>query len=150
MIQPGDLAPDFELPDAEGQPVRLSSLRGRSVVLYFYPADHTMGCTLQTRAFVRRMPEIAAKGATIIGVSSQTAESHKEFASSCGIPTGEGFRLLVDRRREAMKLFGVLGRHNLAERVTFVIGPDGVVRDVYASELLWTRHASRALLALDG
>lgn len=151
MIQPGDLAPDFELPDGEGQPVRLSSLRGRSVVLYFYPADHTMGCTMETKAFARKLPEFEAKGAIVLGVSSQDAESHRGFARDCGIPAGaEAFHLLVDRRREAMKRYGVLGRHNLAERVTFVIDPDGVVRDVYASEILWTRHVSRALAALDG
>lgn len=150
MIAPGEPAPDFELPDQAGEPVRLSSLRGRPVVLYFYPADFTIGCTMETRGFAKRWDEFADRDAVILGVSAQDTESHRGFAADCGIPTGAAgrFRLLSDRRREVMRAYGVLGPHGLARRVTFVIGPDGLVRDVYGSEILFTRHVSRALAAL--
>src|SRR2546425_115498 len=80
-VQAGDLAPDFELPDQAGRPVRLRDLLGQqAVVLYFYPKDGTPGCTLEARAFQRRYDRFTEAGATVVGISSDSVASHRRFA----------------------------------------------------------------------
>ncbi len=146
MIKNGDAAPDFELPEVSGQTFRLSERRGRPVVLYFYPKDHTPGCTAEARAFRDRYETFAAAGAEIIGVSSDSIESHQRFAGKLRLP----FPLLSDAGGEVRKLFGVEKTLGLIPgRATFVIDGDGVVRHVFASQLEATKHVDEALSALE-
>jgi len=145
-VQVGDVAPDFELPDQSGTPVRLRDLVGqRPIVLYFYPKDKTPGCTIEARAFRDSYGGFTDAGAAVLGVSSDSVASHRHFAASEGLP----FRLLSDRAGVVRELFGVertLGV--LPGRVTYVIDRTGVVRHVYSSQLQVTRHSREALDAL--
>jgi thioredoxin-dependent peroxiredoxin len=145
-VQVGDVAPDFELPDQSGTPVRLRDLVGqRPVVLYFYPKDKTPGCTIEARAFRDSYGGFAATGAEVLGVSSDSVASHRRFVASEGLP----FRLLADRAGVVRELYGVertLGV--LPGRVTYVIDRTGVVRHIYSSQLQVTRHSREALDAL--
>ncbi|HEY8469331.1 MAG TPA: peroxiredoxin, partial [Longimicrobiales bacterium] len=84
MLKPNDAAPDFELQADDGSTVRLSDLRGRKVVLYFYPKDDTPGCTTEACEFRDRSKDLAANGAVVLGVSPDTVESHKRFKEKYG------------------------------------------------------------------
>jgi len=97
----GDTAPDFELLDDEGKPVKLSDFRGKKVVLYFYPADFTSGCELQACKFRDGYPQIQDKNAIVLGVSPDTVDSHRKFRAAHGLP----FRLLVDRDFKVARLY---------------------------------------------
>jgi thioredoxin-dependent peroxiredoxin len=145
-VEPGQPAPDFELPDADGKRVKLSSFRGKkAVVLYFYPKDDTPGCTAEACSFRDSYEDFQEAGAEVIGVSSDSAASHGKFAKRHKLP----FTLLSDAKGEVRKLYGVpttLGL--LPGRVTFVIDREGVVRHEFNSQLLATRHVSEALEAL--
>lgn len=145
-VRVGDVAPDFELPDQTGAPVRLRDLVGRRpVVLYFYPKDKTPGCTIEARAFRDSYGVFTQAGAEVLGVSSDTVASHRRFAASEGLP----FHLLADRDGAVRALYGVertLGV--LPGRVTYVIDRAGVVRHIYSSQLQVTRHPREALSAL--
>jgi peroxiredoxin Q/BCP len=145
-VRVGDRAPDFELPDAAGRPVRLADFRGRkSVVLYFYPKDDTPGCSKEGCAFRDAYEDFQSAGAEVIGVSSDSAESHARFAAKYRLP----FLLLSDRGGEVRKRYGVpqtLGL--LPGRVTFVIDRDGVVRHVFNSQLQAERHVREAMGSL--
>jgi thioredoxin-dependent peroxiredoxin len=145
-VQVGDVAPDFELPDQSGRPVRLRDLVGRRpVVLYFYPKDKTPGCTIEARAFRDSYGVFTEAGAEVLGVSSDSVASHRRFAASEGLP----FQLLADRDGAVRALYGVeqtLGI--LPGRVTYVIDRAGLVRHIYSSQLQVTRHPREALTAL--
>jgi peroxiredoxin Q/BCP len=145
-VRVGDVAPDFELPDQSGTPVRLHDLVGqRPIVLYFYPKDKTPGCTIEARAFRDSYGGFTDAGAAVLGVSSDSVASHRHFAALEGLP----FRLLSDRAGVVRELYGVertLGV--LPGRVTYVIDRTGVVRHVYSSQLQVTRHSREALDAL--
>jgi len=145
-VRIGDVAPDFELLDQSGAPVRLRDLVGqRPVVLYFYPKDKTPGCTIEARAFRDSYAGFTDAGAEVLGVSSDSVASHRRFVASEGLP----FRLLADRGGGVRDLYGVeqtLGI--LPGRVTYVIDRSGVVRHVYSSQLQVTRHSREALDAL--
>jgi peroxiredoxin Q/BCP len=145
-VRAGDIAPDFILPDQSGRPVRLRDLLGdKTVVLYFYPKDETPGCVLEARAFRDRYAEFTAQGAEVVGVSSDSVKSHRRFIERHALP----FRLLSDRDSAVRDLYGVertLGV--LPGRVTYVIDRAGVVRQVYSSQLLPTRHSREALSVL--
>jgi peroxiredoxin Q/BCP len=145
-VRVGDVAPDFELPDQSGTPVRLHDLVGqRPIVLYFYPKDKTPGCTIEARAFRDSYGGFTDAGAEVVGVSSDSVASHRHFAASERLP----FRLLSDRAGVVRELYGVertLGV--LPGRVTYVIDRAGVVRHVYSSQLQVTRHSREALDAL--
>jgi peroxiredoxin Q/BCP len=144
-IAPGEKAPDFSLPDAEGKPVRLSSRRGKAVVLYFYPKDETPGCTLEACAFRDQYEDFVDAGAEVIGVSSDSSASHRGFAVRHRLP----FTLLSDRDGAVRKRYGVPATLGLLPgRVTFVIDAEGVVRHVFNSQLAATRHVTEALEAL--
>jgi peroxiredoxin Q/BCP len=146
MAQIGDVAPDFTLPDQTGAPVQLRQLLGRTaVVLYFYPKDATPGCTLEARAFQRTYDDFKQAGAEVVGISSDSVASHRRFAASEQL----SFRLLSDRGGAVRELYGVektLGI--LPGRVTYVIDPAGVVRHVYSSQLMVTRHSVEAMEAV--
>jgi peroxiredoxin Q/BCP len=145
-VRDGDIAPDFTLPDQSGNLVRLSDLLGhKTIVLYFYPKDETPGCVLEARAFRDRYEEFTAQGAEVVGVSSDSVKSHRRFIQRHALP----FRLLSDRDNTVRALYGVertLGL--LPGRVTYVIDRTGVVRQVYSSQLLPTRHSREALSVL--
>ncbi|MXX99580.1 MAG: thioredoxin-dependent thiol peroxidase [Chloroflexi bacterium] len=133
-LAPGDPAPEFELPDQDGNVHRSSEYRGRTVVLYFYPRDDTPGCTAQACSFRDAHDEIAAEGAVVLGISSDDAHSHRNFRDNHALP----FPLLVDEDAQVAKEYGAwgekvfYGRRLLGlTRSTFVIGPDGSLLKVW-------------------
>ena len=141
-IEPGQRAPDFSLPDANGKQVRLADFAGKPVVLYFYPKDDTPGCTKEACSFRDQYQDFQDAGAVVIGVSSDSSESHRKFAAKHRLP----FTLLSDRGGELRKRFGVPATLGLLPgRVTFVIDAGGVVRHVFNSQLDATRHVAEAL-----
>jgi peroxiredoxin Q/BCP len=145
-VHVGDQAPDFVLPDRTGKMVRLSEFRGRkAVVLYFYPKDDTPGCTKESCAFRDSYQDFQDAGAEVIGVSSDSAESHGRFASKHRLP----FTLLSDQGGQVRKRYGIPATLGLLPgRVTFVIDADGVVRHVFNSQFQATQHVAEALEAL--
>lgn len=141
-IHAGDPAPEFTLPDQSGQPISLRNFRGRSVVLYFYPRDHTMLCTAQACDFRDTYEMFAQAGAEIIGISSDPPASHQGFASQHALP----FLLLSDADGMVRERYGVprlLGI--LPGRVTYVIDPQGIVREVIQSSFSVGAHVQGAL-----
>jgi peroxiredoxin Q/BCP len=134
-VREGDPAPDFELESDEGATVRLSELRGKPVVLYFYPKDNTPGCTNQARGFRDAFREYQERGAIVLGVSPDDAASHRKFKEQYELP----FTLLVDSEHEVADAYGAWGEKSFAGRTymgvirsTFVIDPDGnVARAMY-------------------
>lgn len=145
-IRVGDEAPDFVLPDRTGKMVRLSEFRGhKAVVLYFYPKDDTPGCTKESCAFRDGYQDFQDAGAEVIGVSSDSAESHGKFAAKHRLP----FTLLADQGGQVRTRYGVPATLGLLPgRVTFVIDRSGVVRHVFNSQFQATQHVSEALEAL--
>ena len=134
MPAEGQAAPDFTLPDATGNEVSLRDLRGKTVILYFYPKDDTPGCTKQACSFRDYNPEIAAAGAEVLGVSADPPKSHVKFAEKYELP----FRLLSDEQKQVVQDYGVwkekqnYGRTYMGvERTTFAIAPDGKVAKVW-------------------
>jgi peroxiredoxin Q/BCP len=142
----GDEAPGFALPDAQGETVRLADFRGRkAVVLYFYPKDDTPGCTKEACAFRDAYEDFVDEGAEVIGVSSDSGDSHARFASKHRLP----FRLVSDRDGAVRRSYGVPATLGLLPgRVTFVIDRAGRVRGVFNSQLQAERHVREALAAL--
>jgi peroxiredoxin Q/BCP len=133
MIGPGAPAPDFELPDQDGEPVRLSALRGRTVVLYFYPKADTPGCTTQACSIRDRAGEYAAAGVKVIGVSPDPVAKVKKFHDKKDL----NFTLLADADHAVCDLYGVWGEKSMygktymgAQRSTFIIDADGCVAHV--------------------
>lgn len=104
-IEVGDKAPDFTLPDENGNPVKLSTFRGKRVVLYFYPADDTPGCTAQACGFRDNIDEIEEKNAVVLGVSPDNAHSHQKFRTKYDLP----FTLLSDLDHAVAKKYGAWG-----------------------------------------
>jgi peroxiredoxin Q/BCP len=133
MIEPGTQAPDFELFDQDGQPVRLSDLRGERVVLYFYPKADTPGCTTQACGIRDRVEEYDAAGAIVLGVSPDPVAALKRFHDEQGL----NFRLLADDDHAVAEAYGVWVERSRNgktfwgnERTTFVIDAEGLVTDV--------------------
>jgi thioredoxin-dependent peroxiredoxin len=123
----GALAPDLEFTIQTGERQRLSALRGKYVVLYFYPQDQTRGCTIQARGIRDSIDEFTSKGAVVIGVSTQDAASHTAFVAAEQLP----FDLAVDEQGELARAFGVEISAGRAERDTVLIDPKGVVRKIW-------------------
>jgi peroxiredoxin Q/BCP len=142
-IQVGDKAPDFTLPAASGESVRLQDRLGeRVVVLYFYPKDNTGGCTAEACAFRDSHEVFTDAGAEVIGVSSDSADTHAGFSDKYQLP----FTLLADQGGKVRKLYGVptvLGF--IPGRVTYVIDRQGTVRQVFSSMTDTGKHVSEAL-----
>jgi thioredoxin-dependent peroxiredoxin len=139
MIAPGTPAPDFEAPDQDRRPFKLSSLRGSPVVLYFYPKADTPGCTTESKGFQEHLGEFAAKGVRVVGVSIDDCPAQKAFAQKYGL----AFPLIADAKREVGQKYGVLGPTGPASRVTFLIDPKGVVTEV-VSNVSPDTHVARA------
>jgi len=136
MLERGDIAPDFTLPDQHGNPVKLSDLRGRTVVLYFYPKADTPGCTTQACGVRDHRADYESADAVVLGVSPDPVKAVSKFDEKFGL----GFPLLADERHEVAEQYGVwveknrYGRTYMGnERTTFVIGPDGTIREVFRS-----------------
>lgn len=146
MIETGTLAPDFELPDQDGNLVHLSQYRGsRSVVIYFYPKDDTSGCTIQACGFRDDFEKFRAAGAEVIGISDDPTSSHLKFAAKYKLP----FTLLSDKGGVVRKLYGVKKTLGVIPgRVTFVIDQEGIIRHVFSSQSKPAKHIAEALAAL--
>jgi peroxiredoxin Q/BCP len=133
MISPGDVAPDFTLPDQDGTPVSLAGMRGQTVVLYFYPKADTPGCTTQACSIRDRGEEYAAAGVKVIGVSPDPVKRVKKFHDKRDL----NFTLLADVDHAVCDRYGVWVEKSMygkkymgAQRATFIIDADGVVRHV--------------------
>jgi peroxiredoxin Q/BCP len=118
----GDPAPDFSLSDQDGQVVSLRDLRGRNVVLVFYPGDDTTVCRSQLCEFRDRWAHTAERNTLVFGVNPQNAESHRRFREKSKLP----FPLLVDRGQKVGELYRTRGL--IVKRTVYLIGPDGVIR----------------------
>ncbi len=142
-LQVGDPAPDFTLPDQINRPVHFADLLGKgAVVLFFYPKDHSAGCTAEACAFRDSYEAFTEAGATVIGISADSAESHQGFASRHRLP----FILLSDHDGSVQKLYGVEKTFGLLRaRTTFIIDRQGIVRHVFSSQLNIQKHVTDAL-----
>ncbi len=152
MVEEGQPAPDFNLPDQDGKDVSLAKLRGTPVVLYFYPKDNTPGCTKEACAFRDARAEYEKAGATVLGVSPDSTASHRKFADKFELP----FTLLADTEKAVCQLYGVWKEKNMygkksmgVERTTFVIGPDGIVHKVFRKVKV-DDHSDAVLEAIRG
>lgn len=140
MLDPGETAPDFEARDQNGKPFRLRDLRGKWVVLYFYPKDETTGCTAEACSFRDTATGFEALGAEVVGVSTQSVESHRAFAEKHALT----FRLLADEEGRISRLYEALGILGLSRRVTYLIDPEGRVMDAHRSEVRPRSHVEWA------
>ncbi|MBQ6560623.1 MAG: thioredoxin-dependent thiol peroxidase [Erysipelotrichaceae bacterium] len=134
MLEIGKTAPDFTLPDQDGNPVSLKDYRGQKVILYFYPKDMTSGCTKQACSFAELYPQFREKGAVVLGVSKDSVTSHKKFEEKYGLP----FRLLSDETVDVIKAYGVwqeksnYGKKYMGiVRTTYLIDEEGKVMKVF-------------------
>ena len=141
-VKVGDKAPDFTLPSQMGDNVTLSEFLGKkNIVLYFYPKDETIGCTKEACAFRDNYEELTKLGAEVLGISGQSVESHKSFASHYGLP----FILLADEGNKVRELYGVPSSMGiLPGRVTYIIDKKGVVRHIFNSQTQTRRHVEEA------
>jgi peroxiredoxin Q/BCP len=144
VVEEGKPAPDFELPTDSGETVKLSSLRGRPVVLYFYPKDDTPGCTKQACGIRDSYDAFRERGAEVLGISADTQASHEKFRSKYQLP----FTLLADPDRKVGEAYGVTKDDSkYFERSTFVIDADGNVAKVMR-RVDPEKHAGQVLEAL--
>jgi peroxiredoxin Q/BCP len=144
-MREGDTAPEFTSTTHDGTVVRSADLRGRWAVVYFYPADDTPGCTAEACSFRDAYEDFTDVGAVVIGISGNDAASHAKFADKHRLP----FALLSDGDGSLRTAFGVKKSLGLLPgRVTYVIDPQGVVRKVFSSQLLATKHVSEAIATI--
>jgi peroxiredoxin Q/BCP len=130
MPKVGEKAPTFKLPSQNGQKISLKSLRGKWVVVYFYPKDMTTGCTIEAHKFQDAQADFAARNAVILGVSVDSTTSHQQFCAKDGLT----FHLLSDTSHKVVKAYGSLGGRNgvvMASRNTFLIDPTGKIKNVW-------------------
>ncbi len=151
MVEAGETAPDFTLPNQDGEDVSLAELRGGPVVLYFYPRADTPGCTTQACGVRDHAPDYDAAGATVLGVSPDTVKKVKAFHEKQGL----NFDLLADEDHAIAELYGVWVEKNMYgkkywgnERTTFVIDAGGKVTDVLR-KVKPAQHDDQVLAALD-
>ena len=146
----GDLAPEFEATSQDGSKVSLSNFRGKNVILYFYPKDDTPGCTKEACAFRDEFADFKAKGAVVLGVSTDPVKSHAKFVQKYKLP----FTLLADEDKAIVQSYGVWGQKSFmgrkymgTYRVTFLIGPDGKIKKIWP-EVKPQDHAKEVLAAI--
>jgi peroxiredoxin Q/BCP len=151
MPRVGQPAPDFTLPSSQGGEIRLKNLRGRKVVLYFYPADETPTCTQEACSFRDSFALLQRKGAVVLGVSADSIGSHTRFASNHSLP----FPLLSDERKKVCQAYGVWKRKQMfgrtymgIERTTFVIDERGKVKRIFRKVRV-KNHVKEVLGALE-
>jgi peroxiredoxin Q/BCP len=142
-IKVGDMAPDFTLPDQTGSLTSLKDFIGKkTIVLYFYPKDFSRGCTAEACAFRDSYDVFVEAGAQVIGISSQSVDSHNRFVMLNKLP----FILLSDESGKVRELYGVPSNLGiLPGRVTYIIDKKGIVRHVFSSQLNATKHVEEAL-----
>jgi peroxiredoxin Q/BCP len=133
-IEINDKAPDFTLPDENGKEIALKDLRGKVVVLYFYPRADTPGCTIEACEFRDTYKKIQKTGAVLLGVSPDTSKAQKKFQEKFSLP----FPLLADAEKKVAIAFGVLQEKNMygkkvmgVVRTTYIIGPDGKIQHIF-------------------
>ncbi len=133
-LKEGDLAPDFTMVASDGSTVSLSALKGKPVVLYFYPRDDTPGCTKEACSFRDEFAAFRRKGAVVLGVSVDPLKSHEKFVTKYKLP----FLLLADDEKNLVQAYGVWGEKAFmgrkfmgTHRVTFLIGPDGRIKKIW-------------------
>ena len=150
MLTPGAPAPDFTLPDADGNLVTLSALRGRPVVIYFYPKDDTPGCTTQACDIRDAWAEFEDLGAVVLGVSPDDQKAHAKFRAKYDLP----HTLLADTDRTVLRAYGAWGPKTMygrtsdgVTRSTVVVAPDGTIAAVWP-KVKAADHADRVLEAL--
>src|SRR6266851_9081887 len=150
MLKEGDKAPDIKLESDTGEPFRLSSMKGKKVVLYFYPRADTPGCTVEACEFRDSTKKFAKKDAVIVGISPDAVKSQARFKDKYDLP----FTLLCDVDKEAAEAYGVWKEKNMygkkvmgIERTTFVIGEDGRITKIYP-KVKAQGHAEQVLAML--
>jgi peroxiredoxin Q/BCP len=143
MVKVGKKAPDFTLLNQDGKKVKLSQFSGQNVVLYFYPKDNTSGCTKEACNFRDTFSELSNLGAVVIGISPDTAESHKKFAEKYNLP----FNLLADPEKKVLEKYGVWKEKSMygkkymgVERTTFIIDKNGKVRKIFEKVKVPNHH----------
>jgi peroxiredoxin Q/BCP len=142
----GSQAPEFTLNSQEGTPVSLKDYRGKWVVLYFYPKDFTSGCTIEAHNFQRDLAQYQQKNVVILGVSVDSADSHKQFCAKEGL----NFKLLADTEHKVSSAYDSLtnfGLLKVASRHTFIINPEGKVAKAF-TEVNPNQHSAEVLAAL--
>jgi len=151
MLKEGDKAPEIRLQTAAGGTFHLSDLRGKRVVLYFYPKADTPGCTTEACEFRDGIASFHKKGATVVGVSPDKPAAQAKFQTKFNLP----FTLLADEEKAAAQAYGVWKEKNMygkkvmgIERTTFVIGPDGKIEKIY-SKVKAAGHAAQVLAELE-
>ena len=149
-LKEGDVAPPFTAATNGGGEVSLSDFAGRNVILYFYPKDNTPGCNKEACSFRDHWDDFKAKGAVVLGVSTDSAKSHDKFVEKFKLP----FTLLVDDDKKIVNAYGVYGpktfmgvKYTGTSRVTFLIGPDGKIKKIWPA-VKPAEHAVEVLAAL--
>jgi peroxiredoxin Q/BCP len=147
----GSAAPDFSLPDQNGEEKALSSYKGQWVLLYFYPKDDTPGCTKEACAIRDAFPNFDSKRVVVLGISPDSVKSHKKFEEKYGLP----FTLLADEDKEVANLYGVWGpkkfmgrEYEGVLRTSFLINPEGTISRVY-EKVKPEAHAAEVLADLE-
>lgn len=145
MIRIGEPAPDFEAKTSDGRTLRLSALRGKPVVLYFFPKAFTPGCSAEASLFREHYPEITACGAEVIGISTDDLATQCAFAEK----TGANFPMVGDEDGKLAESFDVLWPFfRMARRVTFVIDAQGLIQGVFHNELRIQHHVQTVVQTL--
>ncbi len=149
-LKEGDKAPAFSAPTNGGGQLSLAELKGKNVILYFYPKDDTPGCTKEACAFRDHFADFKKKGAIVLGVSVDPVKSHDKFVEKFKLP----FPLLADEDKKIVEAYGVWGQKSFMgrkymgiHRVTFLIGPDGKIKKIWP-KVKPEEHAEEVLAAL--
>ena len=149
-VKEGDPAPAFEAKTISGETIRLADLKGKDVVLYFYPKDDTPGCTKEACSFRDAYSEFKSKGAVVLGVSPDPAKAHDKFTKKFNLP----FPLLLDEEKKIINAYGVWGQKTFmgrkymgVYRVTFLIGKDGRIKKIWP-DVKPEDHANEVLAAI--
>lgn len=145
-LEIGNRAPDFTLPSSNGEKISLSQFLGKKkVVIFFYPMDESPVCSREAEAFKNKYKAFKELDAEVLGISSQSVESHKSFIKHHNLP----YFLLSDLDNDVRKLYGVSSTLGIVpKRVTFVIDKEGNINYIFSSQLQPAKHAEQALLAL--
>src|SRR5215467_8455060 len=151
-LKVGQKAPDFTVMDDQGEKVKLADLKGKKVVLYFYPKDDTPGCTKEACAFRDGIDKIKKRGAVVLGVSADSVESHKKFKSKFDL----NFPLLADSDKKIIEDYDVWKEKSMygkkymgIERTTYIIGADGKISHIFPKVKV-SEHYDEVLEALEG
>jgi thioredoxin-dependent peroxiredoxin len=149
-LKEGDQAPSFDCATSGGGRLSLADLKGKKVVLYFYPRDDTPGCTKEACSFRDHFAALKKKGAVVLGVSTDSAKSHDKFVEKFKLP----FPLLIDEDKKIVEAYGVWGEKSFmgrkymgVNRVTFFIGPDGFIKKIWP-KVKPEEHVAEVLAAL--